>query len=202
MHCFPNKPSLVCLLNLHLQVRFQLLFLSPCCARPARLHTSGMRPTRLTPVSISGTSGSDGAMPQVTPAGSESLLCKKAATLHRRRKRHGQATGQIVATCCVAQDSSCTLDLHFLLLRTTPGHGQAAGTDGGYQEKLQNAGLGTGDQGAPVVWFILVQQSHCTGHVPAHSHPCQCETRTSVRCLGDSLSSYLQSPLKGLVASK
>lgn len=197
-----TSPDLFVRLIVHLQVNFQLSLLSPGCVRPARLHTSGMRPTRLTPVSISGTSGSDRAMPQVTPAESESLRCKNAAMHHWRRKWHSRATGQIVAKYCVARDHSCKLDLHFLLLRTRAGHALAAGRDGDYQEQLQKPGLDTGDKGAPVVWLILVQQSHCVGHLPAHSHSCQYETRRSIQCLGNSLSSYLWSPLKGPVTSK
>lgn len=107
----------------------------------------GMRPACLTPVS--GTSGSDGAMPQVTSAESESLQCKKAAMHHRRHKWHSQDTGQIVATCCVAQDHSCTLDSHLLLLRTRADHALAAERDGGYQEQLQKIVTGCWGQGGP-----------------------------------------------------
>lgn len=162
----------------------------------------GMTPACLTPVSVSGTSGSDGVMLQVTPTESESLRCKKAAMHHWRRKWHSRATGQIVATYCVAQDHSCVLDSRFLLLRSRTGHALAAGVDGVYQEQLQKTGLGVGGKGVLVVWLILVQQSDCVGHVPTHSHSCQCEMRSSVQCLGNSFSNYLRSPLKGPVLSK
>lgn len=206
-------------LIVQLQVRFHLSLLSPDCVRPARLPMPGMRPVCLTPVS--GTSGSDGVMPQVTPADSESLQCKKAAMHHWRHKWHSRATGQIVATHCVAQDHSCTLDLRFLLLRTRPGHALTAGRNrsiesflledtlkiiksnhGSNQEQLQKIGFRAGGRRALVVWLILVQQNYWLGYVPAHRHSCQCEMRRSIQSLGKSLSSYLWSPLKGPVASK
>lgn len=122
-----TSPAVFAQLIVQLQVCFQLLLVSPVCIRPARPHMPDMRPECLAPVPASGTSGSDGGVPQVTPA--EPLPCKRAFMHHWRRKWHSQARRQIVATHCVSQDHSCTLDSDFPLLRSRWGHALAAGRD-------------------------------------------------------------------------